>query len=106
MFVYCDENVYLIEITNLTLNTCVCVFQDSEKAGDVQVRDFLGCISSESVQNNNNISVLQKENLGNSLDIDLFNKRFVSPNPLVGILAILVAKDCTSSSKISEEITL
>ncbi|VYS70682.1 unnamed protein product [Arabidopsis thaliana] len=48
--------------------------EDSEKAGDVQVRDFLGCISSESVQNNNNISVLQKENLGNSLDIDLFKK--------------------------------
>ncbi|XP_010452715.1 PREDICTED: protein SUPPRESSOR OF MAX2 1-like [Camelina sativa] len=48
--------------------------EDSEKAGDVQVRDFLGCISSESVQNNNKISVLPKENLGNSLDIDLFKK--------------------------------
>ncbi|KAF8102567.1 hypothetical protein N665_0198s0267 [Sinapis alba] len=36
---------------------------------DVRVRDFLGCISSESVQNNDKISVLQ-----NSLDIDLFKK--------------------------------
>ncbi|XP_013667087.2 protein SUPPRESSOR OF MAX2 1-like isoform X2 [Brassica napus] len=37
---------------------------------DTRVRDFLGCISSESVQNNNDkISVLQ-----NSLDIDLFKK--------------------------------
>ncbi|CAN6870571.1 unnamed protein product [Brassica oleracea] len=37
---------------------------------DTRVRDFLGCISSESVQNNNDkISVMQ-----NSLDIDLFKK--------------------------------
>ncbi|XP_018472016.2 protein SUPPRESSOR OF MAX2 1 [Raphanus sativus] len=42
----------------------------SEKAEDVQVRDFLGCISSESVVlNNDKISVLE-----NSLDIDLFKK--------------------------------
>ncbi|ESQ42630.1 hypothetical protein EUTSA_v10012564mg [Eutrema salsugineum] len=45
--------------------------EDLEKAGDVQVRDFLGCISSE---NNEKISVLQKDNLENSLDIDLFKK--------------------------------
>ncbi|KAL0887066.1 hypothetical protein Bca101_011049 [Brassica carinata] len=38
---------------------------------DTRVRDFLGCISSESVQNNNDkISVLHN----NSLDIDLFKK--------------------------------
>ncbi|CAH8358753.1 unnamed protein product [Eruca vesicaria subsp. sativa] len=45
--------------------------EDSDKAGDMRVRDFLGCISSdESVQNKNDkISVLQ-----NSLDIDLFKK--------------------------------
>ncbi|KAG2310811.1 hypothetical protein Bca4012_025318 [Brassica carinata] len=46
----------------------------SEKAEDVQVRDFLGCISSESVQNNEKISILPKSNLENSLDIDLFKK--------------------------------
>ncbi|CAF1892673.1 unnamed protein product [Brassica napus] len=43
----------------------------SEKEGDVQVRDFLGCITSESVPNNDKISV---SNLENSLDIDLFKK--------------------------------
>ncbi|KAL1217508.1 Protein SUPPRESSOR OF MAX2 1 [Cardamine amara subsp. amara] len=48
--------------------------EDSEKAGDMQVRDFLGSISSESMQNSEKISILQKENLGNSLDIDLFKK--------------------------------
>ncbi|KAG2280380.1 hypothetical protein Bca52824_051600 [Brassica carinata] len=42
-----------------------------EKEGDVQVRDFLGCITSESVPNNDKISV---SNLENSLDIDLFKK--------------------------------
>ncbi|CAN6993952.1 unnamed protein product [Brassica oleracea var. botrytis] len=42
-----------------------------EKAGDVQVRDFLGCITCESVPNNDKISV---SNLENSLDIDLFKK--------------------------------
>lgn len=42
----------------------------SERAEDAQVRDFLGCISSESVVlNNDKISVLE-----NSLDIDLFKK--------------------------------
>ncbi|CAH2069603.1 unnamed protein product [Thlaspi arvense] len=48
--------------------------EDLEKTEDVQVRDFLGCISSESVEKNNKISVLQKGNLENSLDIDLFKK--------------------------------
>ncbi|CAA7062384.1 unnamed protein product [Microthlaspi erraticum] len=50
--------------------------EDLEKDGDARVvRDFLGCISSEPVQNNNDkISVMQKENLENSLDIDLFKK--------------------------------
>ncbi|VVB16357.1 unnamed protein product [Arabis nemorensis] len=48
--------------------------EDMEKTEDVQVRDFLGCISSESVQNNDKISVLPKENFENSLDIDLFKK--------------------------------
>ncbi|CAN8301514.1 unnamed protein product [Cochlearia groenlandica] len=46
--------------------------EDSEKTGDLRVRDFLGCISSESVHNNDKI--LQKANLENSLDIDLFKK--------------------------------
>ncbi|KFK27312.1 hypothetical protein AALP_AA8G366100 [Arabis alpina] len=48
--------------------------EDLEKTEDVRVRDFLGCISSESVQNNDKISVLPKENFENSLDIDLFKK--------------------------------
>ncbi|CAN7122073.1 unnamed protein product [Brassica rapa subsp. narinosa] len=43
----------------------------SEKEGEVQVRDFLGCITSESVPNNDKISA---SNLENSLDIDLFKK--------------------------------
>uniref|UniRef100_A0A1J3D2Q5 Chaperone protein ClpB1 n=1 Tax=Noccaea caerulescens TaxID=107243 RepID=A0A1J3D2Q5_NOCCA len=48
--------------------------EDLEKAGDVRVRDFLGCISSEPLHNNDKMSVMQKENLENSLDIDLFKK--------------------------------
>ncbi|KAJ0266853.1 Protein SUPPRESSOR OF MAX2 1 [Hirschfeldia incana] len=41
---------------------------------DTRVRDFLGCISSESVQNNNNNNNDKIGVLHNSLDIDLFKK--------------------------------